>query len=106
MTASVVFLPAADSDIDRIFQDLCVNAGLAVGSDYLERFERLADDIALFPNSGALRPELGAGIRIGIVSPYLMIYATGDDNTVRVLRVVHGSQNITSRLLSRAEQAE
>jgi toxin ParE1/3/4 len=63
-------------------------------------FARLYRHLAAFPESGAPRPKLGSGIRIGIVSPYLVIYRHGDpEGLVSVLRIVHGSRRITGELL-------
>ena len=47
------------------------------------------------------RPALGKDIRIGIVLPYIVIYRRREaDDTVTVLRVVHGHRNITTKLIS------
>jgi toxin ParE1/3/4 len=54
--------------------------------------------LAAHPGIGASRPALGRDIRIGIVSPTIVIYRhTPADDTVVVLRVVHGRRRITSR---------
>ena len=46
------------------------------------------------------RPKVGAKIRIGVVSPYIVIYKhTETDGVVRVLRIVHGSRWITGKLI-------
>jgi len=68
---------------------------------YRALFRRLYDRLADHPDSGPPRPKLGPNIRIGIVSPYIVIYrhvATAD--TVNVLRIVHGRRRITGKLLS------
>ena len=63
--------------------------------------ERLYDRLGAHPGIGAPRPALGRNIRIGIVSPYIVIYRHTDaDDTVTVLRVVHGRRRITGALLS------
>ncbi len=47
------------------------------------------------------RPAIGQNIRIGIVSPYIVIYRYSErDDTVTVLRLVHGRRRITGKLLS------
>jgi toxin ParE1/3/4 len=56
--------------------------------------------LAGFPDSGAPHSKIGAKIRIGVVSPYIVIYRhTVADSLARVLRIVHGSRKITGRLL-------
>ena len=53
------------------------------------------------PAIGAPRLALGRDIRIGIVSPCIVIYRHGvDDDTVTVLRIVHGRRRIAGMLLS------
>ena len=67
---------------------------------YNASFERLYEHLADFPGSGPPRPKVGLQIRIGIVSPYVVIYRhTEADSIVRVLRIVHGSRRITGKLL-------
>jgi len=72
------------------------------GSGVARRYRRSFDDIfarfARFPESGAMRPRLGRHIRIGVVSPYLVIYELESDH-VMVLRIVHGRRRITRRLV-------
>jgi len=64
-------------------------------------FERLADH----PAMGAPRPELGSYARIGVVQPYIAIYEYCED-TVNVLRVLHGRRSITARLIHAPRTAE
>jgi toxin ParE1/3/4 len=59
-------------------------------------YRRLIDH----PASGARRPALGRDIRIGVVSPYLVIYRYAKAaNTVTVLRILHGQRGISRTLL-------
>jgi hypothetical protein len=52
--------------------------------------------------SGAPRPDLGPGVRIAVVTPYVVIYRhiTAEDS-VTVLRIVHGHRKIAAKLLTR-----
>ncbi|MDE3177334.1 MAG: type II toxin-antitoxin system RelE/ParE family toxin [Pseudomonadota bacterium] len=98
--ARVVVTPSADADTAEILAFLAAKAGLGVAAQYNASFERLYDHWADFPESGAPRPRVGARIRIGVVSPYVVIYRhTEDDNTVRVLRIVHGRRMVTGKLI-------
>ncbi len=64
-------------------------------------FEALYDRLTAYPDSGQLRPLLGSGVRIGIVSPYVVIYRhTDGDSTVAILRIVHGRLKISGEVLS------
>jgi len=92
----------ADADIDSIFVYLTARAGRRVAADYVRSLELLYDRLADHPASSPRRPALGRDIRIGIVSPFVVIYRHGEgDDTVTVLRVVHGRRDITRKLLRR-----
>jgi toxin ParE1/3/4 len=61
----------------------------------------LFDRLAEYPDSGAPRASLGRDIRIGVVSPYVVIYRHREaDDTVTVLRIIHGRRNITMESIS------
>ena len=98
--ARISFTAAADADVAVIFDDLYAKAGKSTVLKYRSALRALYSQIAEFPDSGAPRPKLGANIRIGVVHPYIVIYRhTETDNSVRVLRLVHGSREITGKLL-------
>jgi toxin ParE1/3/4 len=98
--ARVIFTAAADADAASIFDDLYAKAGKPTVVKYRALFKTLYDNLADFPDSGPPRPKVGPQIRIGIVSPYIVIYRhTEADGTVNVLRIVHGSRRITGKLL-------
>jgi len=63
-------------------------------------FSRVYRDLAEFPASEAPRPKLGVAARIKLVHPYVVIYDHHDD-TVTVLRVLHGHRDITIELMAR-----
>ena len=101
--ARVVIASSAAADYAEVITDLVAKAGLRAAAKYDEIFERLYDRLADHPGSGAPRPALGQNIRIGIVSPYIVIYRNDDDsNTVTVLRIAHGRRRITGRMLGSA----
>ena len=99
--ARIVFTESADSDSAYIYADLHGKAGTPTVVKYRALFRRLYERLADFPKSGAPRPKLGPHIRVGIVSPYIVIYRYSEaDNSVIVLRIVHGRRKITGKLLS------
>jgi toxin ParE1/3/4 len=101
--ARVVIASSADADYAEIIADLAVQAGWRMAARFDALFERLYDQLADHPHSGAPRPALGQDIRIGIVTPFVVIYRNDDDsNTVTVLRIVHGRRQITGRMLGSA----
>jgi toxin ParE1/3/4 len=98
--ARVVITPSADADTSEIIAHLEAMAGYAVAARYSGSFEQLYDNLAHFPDAGAPRPGLGANMRVGVVSPYVVIYRHDEGaGVVRVLRIVHGSRKITGKLL-------
>ena len=72
--ARLVFAPKAISDTYAILRILDENAGRAVAQAYFDRFKSIFERLALFPQSGAPRPRLGASVRIAVVRPYIVIY--------------------------------
>jgi toxin ParE1/3/4 len=99
--ARIVITPLAGIDTRGILLDLAGLAGRATAAKYAGLFEQLFDRLEDHPASGAPRPALGPQIRFGIVPPYIVIYQHAEvDDTVTVLRVVHGRRRITGRLLT------
>jgi plasmid stabilization system protein ParE len=99
--ARLVVTATADADIRAIQLDLIRAAGLHTAEKYTALFERIFDLLADFPQSGSNRSSFGKDIRIGIVSPYLVIYRYREtSDTVTVLRVIHGRRNVTAKLIS------
>ena len=60
---------------------------------YVDEIEAKAHRIGDFPHAGPPRFHWGADVRIAIHGPYLLVYRVRDE-TVQVLRVVHGARNL------------
>jgi toxin ParE1/3/4 len=98
--AQVVLSIIAQADTAVILRDLAASAGVRVAADYAASLEALYDRLASFPDSGAPRPEFGRYVRMGVVSPFLVFYRhVPRSDLVGVIRLLHGSRNITRRLL-------
>src|ERR1700722_19999344 len=94
--ARVVFPGAGNPPPPPIFDYLYAKAGKSTVLKYRAAFKALYEHLANFPDNGAPRPKVGWRIRIGIVTPYIVIYRhTEADDIVRVLRIVHGRRRIT-----------
>jgi plasmid stabilization system protein ParE len=92
----------AEGDIDDILRYLEREAGRRTAIAYGERFVEAIERIIDFPGAGPPRPALGPDTRVAIVYPYLLIYDfTKADDTVTMLRVLHGKREITERLIKR-----
>jgi toxin ParE1/3/4 len=100
--ARVRFTASAAADSAAILSDLNAEAGHQIATKFGTRFAKLYDRLAGHPVSGPPRPALGPNIRIGIVSPYIVIhrYIKADD-VVTVLRILHGHREIAGKLLIR-----
>ena len=62
--------------------------------------KKLYDRLAEHPESCEAHPELSAHIRVGLVSPYLVIHHYAESaRAVRVIRVLHGRRKVTRGLL-------
>jgi toxin ParE1/3/4 len=98
--ARVILSDLAADDQAAILRDLNAKAGAQTAIKYRSLFSRLFDLLADHPGIGAPRPSLGRQVRIGIVLPYLVIYRHSEsDDTVTILRIVHGRRNITRALV-------
>lgn len=101
MTIQIVFTERADADFAEILADIVSTAGLRTASKYNDLFEKLYDRLAEYPRSGAPRPRLATDVRIGIVSPYIVVYRYREGaNDLTVLRILHGRRKIRAALLS------
>ena len=97
----LIFTESASDDQSSILNDLNKKAGVLTAFKFQSLFRSLYDRLVDYPDSGAPRPALGPDIRIGIVSPQIIIYSHSvDDDTVTVLRLVHARRRITGKLLA------
>lgn len=98
--ARIAITASADADTLYILGDLAAKAGAGVAARYDADIDALYRRLEQFPESGAPRPALGFLVRIGVVSPYVVIheYIEADD-AVTILRIVHGRRKLTRRLL-------
>ena len=99
--AHVDFSSTARSELRKILNGLQRRAGTPVAVNYIDAFDAAFDEIRDFPGIGAPRGKLGRGIRMLIVSPYLIFYEGGPKaKSVVVLRILHGSRRITRRAIA------
>jgi len=84
----------AEADLDELWAYIAANNPDAA--------DRMVDAVlegsrmhVRFPNMGQKRDELRPGLRCFVVSPFVVFYRTVDD-TIEVLRVLHGARDIGS----------
>ncbi len=100
--AKVIVSPFALADQDEILTYLVGEAGFPVAQKYDLAFRALLERLSHFPGIGAPRPELGDGVRIYVINPYIAIYEGGPDSDVIVIhRVVHGRRDIQPSMIQR-----
>jgi plasmid stabilization system protein ParE len=88
------------ADLDEILAYLTSVAGKPIALRYGERFRAAFRHLMDFPATGAMQPRLAPDMRIWVIAPYVVFYRFAiDDDTVRVLRILHGRRNVTERLL-------
>jgi plasmid stabilization system protein ParE len=98
--ARLVLTELADGDLAVIANYLASEAGIAVAERYVAAFDDLLSKLIDFPGIGTRRPALGDDVRIGVVSPYIVIYAfDASADVITVLRVIHGRRDITRKLI-------
>jgi toxin ParE1/3/4 len=92
----------AEADTFAVLPDLEAKAGAPVAERYARRFVLQSNASSRCRRAAHPRPALGADTRCVIVPPYLLIYdyALGE-NTVVLLRVLHGRRRITRETTQR-----
>ncbi len=93
MTIRVRIRPRALADIAEIYQYIADRAPNAA-RNLLKRINDRIDLIGFAPKAAQLRPDIGPGYRVAVVSPYLIFYRLVGDEAV-VIRVVDGRQDLT-----------
>lgn len=97
--AKVKITSTADADVEDILDYPACKASVSTVVKYDQAFDALYDHLAIYPESCPRRPKLDPEARIGIVSPYVVLYTyTATDDMVTIVRVVHGHQRITRKL--------
>ena len=61
---------------------------------FLETLQHRFEPLCLHPEMGAARGHLAAGVRAVLHKRYLIYYQTTDEEII-IVRIVHGSRNIT-----------
>lgn len=90
---SVVFTPRAREDISYIWLSVAEH-NVRAADKLLDAIESRAISLSQLPLRGALRPEIGEGLRMQIESSYLIFYRVSASE-VEILRVVHGVMDLT-----------
>ena len=93
----VVTTPVAEADIEGIGDRIAARSPMAAVK-FVRKLRVRAEDIGVLPHGGAPRPQWGLDVRIVILGKYLIIHRVRDE-TVQVLRVLHGARDIDALLV-------
>lgn len=90
----IVQSPVAEDDLIEIW--CLIAADNSVAADrFLDMIGERIWQIALFPDSGAPRPDIARDARALTVGSYLVLYGHRDGD-VEIVRVVHGARDVTA----------
>lgn len=80
----------ADRDIGTIFDYGVERFGETVAGRYRDGMKTIFASLLAFPFSGRARPEIRPELRSRLYGSHVVFYIV-DDETVRIVRVLHGS---------------
>ena len=84
--------PAADRDLESI-GDFISLENPAAAAALMRRFRDRWQILAEYPLAGPLRDDIAPGVRHLVIGEYLTFYRIVD-NTVEILRVLHGRRHV------------
>jgi toxin ParE1/3/4 len=70
---------------------------VAAADKFLDRIEERCRMLVAFPEIGAVREDIGPGVRVLTVDRYLVLYRARRDR-VDIVRVLHGARDISDLL--------
>lgn len=89
----VILVPAAHEDLLSIVVYIATES--QQNADRVtDRIDKKLRGLARLPNSGRPRPELGPRVR-SVTAYRFVVFYRNDRDAVRVLRVLHGAQDIS-----------
>jgi toxin ParE1/3/4 len=94
----VIILPAAEQDIVDLGRSLLERAGRITSDAMVERIFTKIELLGEFPRIGMPRDDFRPGTRVSAARPYLIFHTIAND-TVIVLRVLHGARDIKPEML-------
>ena len=98
MARKVVLRPAANRDLDRLYDYVGEHAGAERAVGYIRRIRAHCDSLAEFPERGARRDDIRAGLRIAGFERRVAIAFTFDAETVTIVRVFYGGRDYEALL--------
>ncbi len=93
----IAYAEAARTDLVEIGGYLRETAGDAIAERFIEQIIAVVNSLETSPRRHRERPEFSAGLHTTGVQKYLIFYRVTQD-TVTIVRVLHGARNITAEL--------
>lgn len=95
----ITYTETARADIIAIGDYLREMAGDVIAERFVERIIATVESLECNPRRHRERPELAQGLRATGIRKYLIFYRVEQD-TVSIIRVLHGARRITAGLFS------
>jgi len=96
MSATPRITPRAQTDLDEIW-DYIAERNPDAADRVIDTILTRVRSLARFPLTGRARDDLRPGLRSSPVSPYVILFRPVDD-TVTILRIIHGARDIPAVL--------
>lgn len=90
----IVRSPAAENDLIDIWFGIAGDSPPAADR-FLDAIAERILQLATFPESGPLRPDIGAGVRALAIGNYLVLYRLAEQR-IEIVRVVHGARDVSA----------
>lgn len=90
--AAVEWTPTARADLGEAWHYIALES-IDAADRWLGKIEAAAADLAVFPDAGRPRDDIGDGIRSVPEASYLIFYRVHGER-VEVMRVIHGARNL------------
>jgi len=103
VTYRIIYANAANSDLHEIARYFRTTAGDVAAEAVINEILETAETLAVRPTRLRLRNELSSGLR-GLSAGNYMIFYHIDGDVVRIVRILHGSRDITTKLFPRGQR--
>ena len=87
-----IIAPSASRDLNEII-DYFASLNVEVGERLIAAFEKKCQNLINFPMMGRIYEDIRPDLRGVPLDGYIILYQI-TDNTLEILRVVHGSRNL------------
>ena len=95
----VVFRPRAEDDLNRLYDHVAGEAGPGIAFELIQEIRDACLSLASFPNRGAARDHIIAGLRIlPLQRRSVIVYRVNEQ--VEIIGVFHGGQDWITAILS------